>query len=223
MNKNGIKVIGTTFAVCAILLSLHLFNLSLIKAPSLAGSAASQRASGESIKEWRGCIYDCNMIPLTDRDTISVTTPPGDCVNVFARYDKSSVAEHILGYTFADGSGASGLEKRYDNILKNDTSHSIRYINDATGSPIGKVYNQTNASYIPDSNIMLTLDYKIQKIAEDTADRMLPSGAIVIMDTKSFQIKAMVSRPGYDQNDVVSSMNSEKSPLVNKALAQYNP
>ena len=223
MNKNGIKTIGAVFAVSAGLLTAHLFNLSLIKSPSLSKSAASQRASGENIKEWRGCIYDCNMIPLTDRYTSALPTPTGNSVDVFARYDETSVSEHLLGYGLGDGSGASGLESRYDHILKSDTSHSIRYINDATGAPMNKIYNQTNSSYIPRNNIMLTLDYKIQKIAEDSADRMLKSGAIVIMDTKNFQIKAMVSRPGFDQNDILSSMNSEASPLVNKALAQYNP
>ncbi len=222
MNKNGIKTIGAIFAISAVLLTVHLFNISLIKSPSLARSAASQRASGEAIKEWRGCIYDCNMIPLTDRYTSSITTPLGESIEVFARYDENSVAEHLLGYSLGDGSGAAGLECKYDEILESDISHSVRYINDATGTPIGKVYNQTNAAYIPRNNIMLTLDYKIQKIAEDTADRMLGSGAIVIMDTKSFQIKAIVSRPGFDQNNVAASMDSKSSPLVNKALAQYN-
>ena len=223
LNKNGIRTIGIIFAVCGAVLSLHLFNISLIKSPSLAQNAASQRASGENIKDWRGCIYDCNMIPLTDRYTSPVTAPQGDMINVFARYDENSVAEHLLGYSLSDGSGGAGLERRYDSILKSDTSHSIRYINDATGTPTGKIYNQKNAAYIPQNNIKLTLDYKIQKIAEETADRMLKSGAIVIMDAKSYQRKARVSRPGFDQNDITASMGSAGSPLVNKALAQYNP
>ena len=223
LNKNPITTIGIIFAICAAVLTMHLSNISLIKSVSLARGASAQRTTGDSIKEWRGCIYDCNMIPLTDRYTADFSTPSGDVVEVFARYDDSSVAEHLLGYSYIDGSGAAGLERRFDELLKSDTSHNIRYINDATGTPRGKVYNQTNATYIHDSNIMLTIDYKIQKIAEETADKTFQSGAVVIMDTKNFEIKAMVSRPSFDPNDITSSLNSSDSPLVNKALSQYNP
>ncbi len=222
MNKNALKYLGTIFAVAAILLSVHLFNISLIKSGALARSAANQRASGQSIKEWRGCIYDYNMIPLTDRKTANVAAITGESVEVFSRYDQSSVAKHLLGYNLGDGTGAAGLERCFDTVLQSTTDHGIRYITDATGNPINKVMGQSNSTYIAPSNIRLTLDYKIQKIAENAAEKMLDSGAIVILDTSTFDIKAMVSAPGYDQNNVVQSFDQDNSPLVNKAICPYN-
>ena len=47
-------------------------------------------------------------------------------------------------------------------------------------------------------------------------------GAVVIVDTDTFDVAAMVSRPNFDQTDVEKSFGAEGSPLMNKALCAYN-
>ena len=47
-------------------LSAHIFNITAVKQSIYAQNAANERRSAETIKKYRGGIYDKNMIPLVD-------------------------------------------------------------------------------------------------------------------------------------------------------------
>ena len=217
-----IKTISVIFLVLICVLSIHFFNISALKHTELATSASNQRTRETDVKSWRGCIYDCNMIPLCDRTETKAQTVFGQDVSVTGRYSDNTVAKHLLGYIGSDGNGVSGIEKVYNHLLKTNEKSSVSYISDTRGNPIQSNSIPSNYSYSPENNVKLTLDYKIQKIAEQAADKYISSGAIVILDTQSFDIKAMVSRPDYNQNDIQSHINDNGSPLLNKALCSYN-
>ena len=217
-----VKSITIIFLILLSLLCIHFFNISMIRHRELSTMASQQRSKKSDIKTWRGCIFDCNMIPLCDRSETTVKTAGGQSVPVTGRYTSDTPAKHLLGYINSEGDGVCGIEKTFNDILKTDLTSSVSYIADINGNQIHDNNLTSNYSLVPDKNIKLTLDYKIQKIAEQVADEFIPSGAIVIMDIQNFDIKAMVSRPDYNQNNITEYMQSKNSPLLNKAVCSYN-
>lgn len=217
-----IKSISFIFLIIIGLLSIHFFNITMIRHRELSEMASLQHSKKTDIKNWRGCIYDYNMIPLCDRSETTVKTSNVQPVNVTGRYTQDTAAKHLLGYIDYDGNGVCGIEKTYNDILKTDFTTSVAYIADTNGKQISDTNLTSNYFVIPDKNIKLTLDYKIQKIAEQAADKYIPSGAIVIMDIQNFDIKAMVSRPDYNQNNIGDYIQDKNSPLLNKTLCSYN-
>jgi len=134
-------------------------------------------------------------------------------------------AAHLIGYT--DDSctfGLAGLEKAYQDIL---TSGNIVYVQATTdanhkyldeyGYRLQRVYGENPLS------IRLTLDYHMQKLAEEVMDKMVASGAVVIIDILSGDILVLASRPGFNPEDVSAYLDDETQPLFNRAIAGYTP
>ena len=127
---------------------------------------------------------------------------------------------HIIGYVNSEGHGVSGIEKGLDSVLFCDNSISISYEMDSTGRMLQGAgysidYGQT------DSFVKLTVDKEIQNILE-SAMFNVSKGAAVIVDAKSGKIKAMVSRPDYDPDNLADALNDENAPFINRALYSYN-
>lgn len=202
-------------ALCA-----HIFNIAAVKQASYAQNAASERRNTEIIKKYRGGIYDKNMIPLVDDKAERITLADGQSTECEKRYPDGTAA-HIIGYTLADGSGASGAEKAFDSVLTSDAAKRAVYMTDAAGGKLKKTLTELTDSE-PGENIKLTIDATVQKIAEKAADEYIESGAIVILDAASFDAVAMVSRPNFDRNNVENALNGGNSPLLNRALSPYN-
>ena len=217
-----IKFLSSVFITAISFLAVYIFYVAVIQNGNLSQMASDQRTYSQEVKRWRGCIYDCNMIPLCDRSEAKSQEVYGNTVPVTARYTSESIAGHILGYVDSQGNGIGGMEGAFDNILHTDGKSYALFVRDAVGTPIWDNFSTLNYRYAPQSNIKTTLDYKIQKIAENAASKYIKSGSIVILDTQTFDIKAMVSRPEYNQNNIADNLNDEGSPLLNKALCSYN-
>lgn len=216
-----IKILTTSFLIALLFVCFRVGFISVIQNNRLSQMASAQRIAQKEIKQWRGCIYDCNMIPFCDRSESRVDVYNGS-VPVVARYHDNGIARHIMGYVRSDGTGVSGIEGAFDKILTSDKKSYARYVRDAVGNAVLNNYATKNYNYIPQCNIKTTLDYKIQKIAENAATNHIKNGAVVILDIQNFDIKAMVSRPQYNQTDIASNMQDDGSPLLNKALCSYN-
>ena len=221
MKDFRIKSVLVIFCVLTGLVCINVFNISMIKHAHLSTMASNQRKQTEAIGSYRGCIYDKNMIPLANALMLSGDE---DYDTAFEkRYSFSSVCRHTVGYAFAGGEGICGLEKTFDSELKDGSTLNITHTKDPFGNLLSdKPVAIENASYIPKSNLKTTIDYKIQKIAEEAADKHIERGAIVIIDIENFDVAAMVSRPNFDQSDIKSCLGSEGSPLMNKAICAYN-
>ncbi len=50
----------------------------------------------------------------------------------------------------------------------------------------------------------------------------MEKGAVVVMEPSTGQILSMVSLPDYQPNTVAESLSDENSPLINRALCNYN-
>jgi peptidoglycan glycosyltransferase/penicillin-binding protein 2 len=223
MSKTRIKAVFIFFIIVLFLLVVHLFNISQIKQVSYTQNASDQRRQTKTVKNFRGCIYDMNMIPLVDNSIGENLVDETFVTKTLVRYGKNPLAHHVIGYTMSDGTGGAGIEKAFDSYLASQKNQTVTYMVDARGNPMGNTLLARSATEkIPDTNIKLTLDCKVQKIVEQTCNRLLDKGAVVIMDTESFDVKAMVSRPVFSQNDITKSFESDDSPLFNRALGSYN-
>lgn len=141
------------------------------------------------------------------------------------RYSNTAFACHLIGYVGgASGAGESGLEKAYDDWL-NQFSGELRisYSVDANGRLLAGERAQISDT-IQDiqGGIQLTVNRDIQRIAEDAMDQNgISKGAVVVLETGSGKIRAMVSRPSYNANRIADYLNRADSPLINRALHPY--
>ncbi len=111
----------------------------------------------------------------------------------------------VLGFTANDGTGLSGLEKYYENVLSG-ANGEISFTTDIVGVQTEDcqiVYTEATAG----SEIRLTIDIDIQLAAEEAMKSVyLSSGAkrvsCVVLDPRNFEVLSMVNYPSYDLNDV---------------------
>lgn len=85
------------------------------------------------------------------------------------------------------------------------------------GEPI-----EISGTQTPAGGVVLTLDREIQQITEDALDRSgFPRAAAVVLEIGSGAIRACVSRPDFDPNDVAAALNSRDAPFVNRAFSAF--
>ena len=172
-----------------------------------------------------------DYIDETDRKTLSTGFPVTVKVNknfysdsvvkvkIPKRY--SGIAAHIIGYCDENGDGICGIEQSCNDILKGKTIKTS-FDTDATGEIIGNSERIEDDSGYEGNGVMLTIDKSIQTICENAAKKYIEKGAIIVLDNNSGKIRAMVSSPDYNPNDVSASLDSPSSPFYNRALAAYN-
>jgi penicillin-binding protein 2 len=123
--------------------------------------------------------------------------------------------------------GKLGLEKFYELDLHGEVGHQRVEVN-ATGRTL-RVLDEV--SPVAGSNLYLTIDSSLQKLAESLFDNQ--RGSLVAIDPNNGEILAMVSMPTFDPNlfvngisnkDYSSLRDSHDRPLFNRALTgQYPP
>ncbi len=144
------------------------------------------------------------------------------CTEIFENNRDNTLAVHTLGYTDSDNNGVSGLEKAYNEILKSEIDVYIAYECDGKGKLLKgakpTIYNNTS---ITAGGIVSTIDINIQSIAENVANS-IEMGAIVIADAKNGKIRASVSRPTFDIENIKEYLNDTSSPLLDRTICAYN-
>ena len=137
------------------------------------------------------------------------------------RYANDPLAVHVIGYRSADGIGLTGAERAFNDYLDGGGDVlTVRCTTDAlsqarTEAELRRTQGSGNA-------LQLTLSTPIQRICEDVARQQLPTGAIVVMECATGRVKACVSTPVYDPNDVQKSIEAKDSALVNRAFSSFN-
>ncbi len=153
-----------------------------------------------------------NLQNPVESDTIYTTSK---------RYSSTNLAQHLIGYLDLDENGIAGIERAYNDKLKNN-GEKITISFNVNGH--GDIYGDVKSNSQGDGSVLrLTIDNAFQRLAESIAKEYIPNGSIVIMESKTGKIKAMASTPVYDANNVVNYLQSENSPLVNKAVQAYEP
>ena len=160
-------------------------------------------------------------------------------------YVYGSMAAHILGYVGSprdldklpdlrsfnfyepDVEGKAQIELSMNEHLKGKPGARILRRN-AKGVIEGE---SSRREPIQGNNVHLTLDAKIQAIAEE-ALRVVGRGAAVVLDPRNGDILAMASVPSYDPNVFIPSISAtdwnkinkdETNPMVNRAISAYAP
>ncbi len=136
----------------------------------------------------------------------------------------SPYACHIIGYCGYDGSGVSGAEKAFDPLLSSGgKTITARIGTDANGRVLLGENIQVQTEGESESGIVLTIDSDIQKIVEDALDSSgVVCGAATVIDVETGAIRACVSIPLYNQNDIASALERADSPLINRAFSAFS-
>lgn len=140
------------------------------------------------------------------------------------RYGLRTIAPHVIGYCGADGSGVTGAEYVFDDLLSSYSGAvSVTYAVDAVGTPIeGVAPTVQNTLGNVAGGVVLTLDGNLQRMAEEVAKTHLERGAVLITEPQSGDILAMVSVPDYQPLSVEEALTEEGAPLLNRAMTDYN-
>src|SRR2546425_8316683 len=159
-------------------------------------------------------------------------------------YVYGALAAHLLGYvgapddinreeakkfTFYQGDveGKSNIEKSMDEYLRGKPG--VRYLRRNAKGTIDGVLREDPPKQ--GANVFLTLDSRIEAIAEE-ALRAVSRAAAVVVDPNNGNILAMVSVPSFDPNKFIPSIKAkdwqalrkdEADPLVNRAVSAFPP
>lgn len=144
----------------------------------------------------------------------------------FNRYTDDGFCCHVTGYINpADNEGVYGIEKSYDALLKSEKRQLIfRYNTTAHGRMLaGGECSFAYENYYSQKGVKLTIDADIQRIAENAMKLYeVEKGACVVLDAKNGEIRAMVSFPRFNQNNIAISLNDENSPFMNRSVSAYS-
>src|SRR5712672_123186 len=159
-------------------------------------------------------------------------------------YVYGALAAHILGYVGApddvnkeearkysfyqgDVEGKSNVEKSMDEYLRGKPG--VRYLRrNAKGTIEGVLHEDPPQQ---GANVFLTIDARIQAIAEEALRAVGRAGAVVV-DPNNGNILAMASVPSFDPNTFIPSIKAkdwkalqkdEADPLVNRAISALPP
>ncbi len=135
--------------------------------------------------------------------------------------------EVVSNYLGSDYIGKTGVEQSYEKELHGKTGFEQVEV-DAGGRAV-RVLSRTSPQ--SGSNLMLTLDAKLQEVAEQAFGDY--RGALVAIDPTNGEVLAFVSKPGYDPSLFIDGIDADTwdelntsldTPLNNRALrGQYPP
>lgn len=137
-------------------------------------------------------------------------------------YPQQSLASNVIGFTNVDHEGLEGVEKSYDDWLSGDET-TIKVVRTASGI---ELVRQTKEEGKPGADLILTLDARIQRIAEEKLDAGLrqfkaKTGFVVILNPQTGEVLAMAQDRRYDLNNY---RNSTAESRLNQAVARaYEP
>jgi cell division protein FtsI (penicillin-binding protein 3) len=115
-------------------------------------------------------------------------------------YPKNDLAAQVLGYVGMDDAGLSGIEREYEGQLHGRPGQMLISV-DARKQWFGSVEKQPE----PGENVVLTIDEKIQYIAERELEVAMEqtkaiAGTVVVENTRTGEILALANRPTFNPN-----------------------
>ncbi len=211
--KNGRKLrtnrymFHTSIFVVVLFLGLvgYLVKFTIYDAPEVINSPYNKRTSALSEKILRGSIRSANDKVLAE----STVDEDGD---EHREYPYENMFAHVVGY---DTHGKAGLESACNYDLLTSHEQIVEQLKDGVSGE--KSVGDT---------IVTTLDTRLQKAAYNALDDY--RGAVVAIEPKTGKVRAMVSKPDFDPNeldDIWEEINSDEdnSCLLNRATQGLYP
>ena len=220
----------------------------------------------EIVKEGYSSTKALTIAKDIPREAIAEFSEKGDdfpginiAVQPVRKYKEGTLASHILGYASKisdteyqqkkdtynqnDIIGKTGIEYLFEEYLKG--KDGIKQIDMAVDGTITAEVVEKEA--VSGSNVVLTIDSKLQKIAEEALKDNIEKiksggfgkayeakgGSCVVMNVKTGEVLAMASYPDYNPQSFANGISSEEwksysenksYPLLNKAIqSAYEP
>ena len=119
-------------------------------------------------------------------------------------YPKLDMAAHVLGFVDVDEHGLGGIEYEYDKQIRGK-GEKIVVMTDARR----QIFDGTEAHQDPGESVVLTLDEKIQYIAERELAAVIqkvhaPAGSVIVQDPNTGAILALANWPKYNPNSATA-------------------
>ncbi|HEY3424087.1 MAG TPA: penicillin-binding transpeptidase domain-containing protein [Negativicutes bacterium] len=228
VDRNGLLLTNTAQHFSIIIFPSQISNKQNVidKLTALTDLTAQELVTKLNEKNGHPFKLQSNIDEATAQKINSLQIPGVIVVAEKIRYGYSSLASHVTGYiNAADNQGVSGIEKMYDDVLRSNEPEYAAALVDAKQQIVpGLGYKRlrlTNGAR--PSNVVLTLDKRIQKSVENVLDRHKIKGAVVILRPSTGEILAMASRPNFDANNLSEYLAQDTAPLLNRAVAAYQP
>jgi len=160
------------------------------------------------------------------------------------QYPTDELAAHLFGYVgeatdaqvashdalkSGDIVGQAGFERAHNELLMGKDGVRTVIVN-SVGREMGEL---DRVEPTEGRRVRLTVDYDIQKAAEDALKGLGYNGAAVVLDPRNGQVLAFTSRPAYDPNKFAggidritwAALNTDDArPLQNRAIqGRYSP
>lgn len=152
--------------------------------PGVDVAALTQRLTGE-----RSFVYIRRHLGPREQDAVNRLGIPGIYFEKAERrvYPQGRAAVHVIGGTDVDGHGIAGVERFFDQRLREDPADALR----------------------------LSIDVRVQHVLREALAASIArfdaiGGAGVVMDVRSGEVVAMVSLPDYLPADVGTATNEER-------------
>jgi len=124
-------------------------------------------------------------------------------------YPQQFLASQVIGFLGGDGTGQYGIEGYYDQELRGKEGFG-----EGEWSPWGLLIKKARAEAQKGSDIILTLDYNIQFLAEKLLEKAkenldIEGGQIIVVDPNSGKILALANFPNFNPNQYSEVKNLE--------------
>ncbi len=197
----------TSLFVVVIFLGLigYLVKFTIYDAPEVINSPYNKRTTVLSEKVRRGSIKSAN-------DKILAETTVDEDGDETREYPYENMFAHVVGY---NSHGKAGLESAYNYDLLTSHEQLVEQIKEGVSGD--KTVGDT---------IVTTLDTRLQKAAYNALGDY--QGAVVAIEPKTGKVRAMVSKPDFDPNeldDIWEEINSDEdnSCLLNRVTQGLYP
>ncbi|MBI2642585.1 MAG: penicillin-binding protein 2 [Candidatus Wildermuthbacteria bacterium] len=116
-------------------------------------------------------------------------------------YPQGSFASHVLGFVNQEDKGQYGIESSYNQKLAGKEGIKRNVFN-----PASYFLGDRSSSAKAGENVVLTIDYNIQSVAEALLlrakkDLGVEEGTIVVMDPRDGKILSLANSPSFDPNE----------------------
>lgn len=174
----------------------------LARALDLDPNALTQRLRARADREF---IYLRRHVPPEHARTVMALGLPGVALRREYRrfYPGGEVTGQLLGFTDVDDVGLEGLELAFDGWLRGKPGRK-RVLQDRRGRAIEDVEQLTEPR--PGRDLQLSIDRRLQYLAYRELKAAVNAhdadgGSLVLMDSKSGEILAMVNQPAFNPNN----------------------
>jgi peptidoglycan glycosyltransferase len=200
--NSQIRRLGVAMVMLFVILFAAVNYIQVYAADDIANDPANSRVIIESFKVDRG-----NILAADQRTVLAKSIPTSQQLKFLRRYPQDGLYAHITGF-FSLRCGISRLESTYNDYLGAKS-------NDLLGSTLlDLILNRPKRG----ATVITTIDPHLQQVAFQELSKVAPhGGAVVAMDPATGDVKAMVTIPQYDPNEL-AQRNLDAQAAVCKRL-----